>query len=78
MRQDRNEHDLMSDFVDEIPMYKGVATLVQRLEEMEVPASPLEALSEIYSQLEKLGFVRPEELQGVAAWTRDLKRMGFE
>ena len=78
VRQDRNEHDLMSDFIDEIPMYKGVATLVHHLEEMELPANLLTALSEIYAQLEKLGFVRPEELLGVAAWTRDLKQMGFE
>jgi hypothetical protein len=78
VRQERNEHDLMADFVDEIPMYKGVVSLVQHLEDMAVPASPLEAISEIYTQLEKLGFVEPEELHGVAAWCQDLRRLGFE
>ena len=28
--------------------------------------------------LEKLGFVEPEELHGVAAWCQDLRRLGFE
>jgi hypothetical protein len=78
VRQDRNEHDLMLDFVDEVPMYTGVTSLVQQLEAMSLPPRPLEALARVYADLEKLGVVKPEELLGVAAWSHDLRQLGFE
>ena len=44
-----------------------------------VSANPLPAGARTAdAQLKKPGFVRPEALQGVAAWTRILKRMGVE
>jgi hypothetical protein len=77
VRQERNRHDLMSDFRDEIPVYTTVLDLVSELEAVRLPADPLDGLAEIYARLAKRGIVRADELRGVEAWSRDVRELGF-
>jgi hypothetical protein len=76
VRQDRNPHDLMRDFRDEIPVYTRVLDVVSELEDVRLPEDPLDGLAEIYGRLAKRGIVRAEELRGVEAWSRDVRELG--
>jgi hypothetical protein len=76
VRQERNRHDLMDDFRDEIPVYTSVLDLVSELEAVPLPADPRDGLAEIYGRLAKRGIVRAEELRGVEAWSRDVRELG--
>jgi len=73
--QERNEHDLMSDFSDEVPGYLGNRRLAetldkQALEEGEDGAST--NLIRCYEALQRAGFFPPQELGLVRAWVEDV------
>lgn len=75
--QDRNQHNLMHDFIDEIPMYLNVDSIVKRLDSLNLSGTPLENLSEIYKALLEDKVVTRSELVAVERWEDDLKRLGF-
>ena len=75
--QDRNEHDLMVDFADEVEMYTSVEAVVAWLEEVALPDAPLDGLVAVYEGLAQRDIVQPAELDGVRAWATDLRRLGF-
>ncbi len=78
VRQDRNKHDLMQDFRDEIPMYLNVVTIVERMESLTLTGTPLENLSQLYRALFEDNIVEESELQAVDAWKDDLNKLGFK
>ena len=72
--QDRNIHNLLRDFADEVPGYLGNDDIVNALESFEL----LEGienigknLENVYSSLIKLGYFRVEELTALKSWLRD-------
>jgi hypothetical protein len=75
--QDRNVHNLMRDFQDEVPMYQQTRQTVDILENLPGSRTPLEGLLTAYAALGKASIVTPREQAAVEAWTADLRRMGF-
>jgi len=74
--QDRNDHDLMKDFLDEIPGYLNNRRIAETL--MSLPIKPsVEAVPDnlrlSYEALSKMGLVGSGELALLEAWLEDLR-----
>ena len=73
--QERNEHDLLRDFEDEISGYLGNKRIVSLLDSLDLAPGPdtIPAnLGRCYAALTREGFFRPEEEALLAAWLDDL------
>ncbi len=73
--QDRNEHDLMRDFRDELPGYQHNDAILDALGQLSLRkeiAAMGENLRICYEQMVRMGFVEQRELQLVDAWLSDL------
>ena len=80
VRQERNEHNLMRDFSDEISGYLNNAKIAENLEKLEMKPgreSMPENLRICYEELLRMELVKPEELRLLDAWLGDLKRLGI-
>ncbi|MFC2114038.1 STELLO glycosyltransferase family protein [Bacteroidota bacterium] len=76
--QDRNEHDLMKDFKDEIPGYLNNDRIVKSLEDLELKKGQnyhAENLVKCYQMLVDMELVGKEELKLVDAWNEDMRRL---
>lgn len=76
--QERNEHDLLKDFADEIPGYLNNGRIGRTLEELELDAGPIHIhanLRKCYESLIRLGVVGTEELPLIDAWITDLRNL---
>jgi STELLO glycosyltransferases len=76
--QDRNPHNLMKDFTDEIPGYTGNHKIAQVLTELKLKAgadNQLDNLILCYEALIKAGFFPEKEMELVLAWADDLGKM---
>lgn len=74
--QERNEHDLLRDFEEEIPGYLHNEEIVTRLAAMNIPAGPdhlFDAVELCYTELVSMGMVGAEELPLFAAFRRDFE-----
>ena len=67
-RQERNEHDLLMDFRDELPCYLETTRIVARLDALALGDHPAENLRQCYTALMECGWVRPEELILLETW----------
>jgi hypothetical protein len=75
--QERNEHDILKDFEEEIPGYLKNDKLVSCLADLTLPAKdPLAMLSACYEVLVRAGFFPAEELSILRAWCREFERIG--
>jgi len=78
--QDRNEHDLMRDFCDEIEGYVGYEQFVEILERTEIAGgfdAVLTDLRRLYLALIEAGFFTSDELPILDAWIADMETLGF-
>jgi hypothetical protein len=76
VEQERNEHDLMKDFADEVPGYLNNRQILTTLIDLELKSSPdsiPENLLICYEALIKLGVIGSEELSLLEAWLADLQ-----
>jgi hypothetical protein len=79
--QERNEHNLMRDFRDEVPGYLHNDAIREALGALRLPAGPEHTGANVqacYEELVRMGLVGPEELPLLAAWIDDLKGAGRE
>jgi hypothetical protein len=72
MFQDRNKHDLISDFQSEIPCYLFARKIINILDGIALSHSPADNLEKIYSKLVKNDIVKIKEVSSVNNWIRDL------
>ena len=73
--QERNAHDLMKDFVDEIECYTKTEAAVELLETL-VPSGDLHAdMNLAYVTLVEHGLVEMRELDLLRAWQNDFNRL---
>jgi len=74
--QERNEHDLLKDFADEIPGYLNNARIARTLDALELvsdPAAMGENLRRCYEALIGMGLIQAGELVLLDAWLDDVK-----
>ncbi len=75
VQQDRNIHNLMKDFEDEIPGYQSNVQIVEVLEKIELTSGVEAAIANLllcYEALVQHGFFPAKELDLVEAWIEDL------
>jgi len=73
--QERNEHNLMRDFADEVPGYLHNRAIGERLEGLKLAAGPEnigDNLIRCYEELVRLTEVGAEEIAVLKAWVQDL------
>lgn len=78
--QDRNEHDLMRDFREEIEGYVGYERFVDVLESTPIGGgfkNLLDDLRLLYSALIDAGFFTSAEMLVLDAWIADMEALGF-
>jgi hypothetical protein len=68
VNQDRNAHDLMRDFEEEVPGYLWNDALVHRLAALEMPESPADRLRACYTELLVMDLIPPQELSLLEWW----------
>ncbi|HKC63016.1 MAG TPA: STELLO glycosyltransferase family protein [Pyrinomonadaceae bacterium] len=74
MRQERNEHDLMRDFKDEVPGYLNNSQIVEALDKLPLQKG-LDKLNDnlriCYEELVRMSLIGAEELDLIEAWIDD-------
>ena len=73
--QERNEHDLMRDFADEVPGYLGNAEICRELAGVDIRSGPDHVASNMircYERLVAMGVLPDTELRLLDAWLGDL------
>ena len=77
--QDRNEHDLMKDFRDEIEGYTNYSRVVDALQHTKTSkgADVASDLVHLYEALVQVDAVTPAELRVLDAWITDSKSLGL-
>jgi len=78
VRQDRNQHDLMQDFKDEIPMYTNIADIVDMLEKIKFDGDSSKSLVQIYQALLARHIVKECELEALEMWLDAVRSLGLE
>jgi hypothetical protein len=79
--QDRNDHNLMKDFADEIEGYLGYERLIDLLESIQLERGEGNIgsnLIRIYQEMTSHGFVAEGELLLLDAWLADLTSLGID
>jgi len=78
VRQERNEHDLLKDFSDEIPGYLNNRKICESLEQVRI----LEGKEHIpenmlccYEKLVQMGLIEKKELECLQAWLKDCNHL---
>lgn len=72
--QERNAHDYMKDFADEIDVYLQTEQVVQILEELPLSGGLPDKLRQIYRALQAASVVEAEELELVDLWLDDCSK----
>lgn len=73
--QDRNDHDYMVDFKDEVEVYLSVEKLVEVLSSIELHGDMTSRIRVVYVALINAGIVKPRELKILDAWLLDYKNL---
>jgi hypothetical protein len=76
--QERNEHNLMRDFRDEVPGYLNNASIAEALDKLSLPhgADKLgDNLRACYEELVRMELVGKQELDLLEAWIADLEQI---
>jgi hypothetical protein len=76
MWQERNEHDLMQDFRDEVPGYLNNEAICRALDELQLMAGVenlFDNLVKCYEELARMQILSPDELPLLAAWIHDIQ-----
>lgn len=75
VHQERNEHDLLQDFNQEVPGYAGTEKIRETLEGTRIAGDPehvLDDLRVLYEELVRAGFLTSEEMPVLEAWSADI------
>ena len=75
--QERNVHNLMHDFKDEIPGYLHNQEIAQVLDSLSLGHNTLKNLLLCYQALVRAQFIPGDELIPLEAWVNDLRKMGY-
>ena len=73
--QERNVHDLMRDFNDEVEVYQNSKPISALLETIKYTKSLTRNVQKVYQTLHKHNYVTTAEYKAVEAWLEDVKRV---
>ena len=73
--QERNDHNLMKDFLDEIPCYTQIDKVIKLLTDLILSDNPYDNLINTYKLFYDAGIVQRWEIEGATAWLEDIKCM---
>jgi hypothetical protein len=73
VRQERNEHNLMKDFEDEIVGYCKNDTIYKELERLDLKKDINKDLLLCYKKLIAMGLIEKKELLLLEQWQRDIR-----
>lgn len=73
--QDRNQHDYMNDFRDEVEVYLNVEKVVNILESVSLSGSLCDKLKIVYEELFKASIVKVDELELLDSWIQDYENI---
>lgn len=73
--QERNPHDLMRDFEDEIPGYLNNDKIKEHLDTIELGKDVYENIYECYWELCRIGILPKEEMTSLKQWIGDCKNI---
>jgi len=80
VHQDRNEHNLLSDFAQEVPGYLGTEQIRAVLDATPIKGGASNVLADLetlYRALIDAGFLTSDELPVLAAWLNDVRGLGL-
>jgi hypothetical protein len=80
VRQERNTHDLMKDFVDELPGYLNNKRIIEALQGLSLRFGAdniPDNMRACYQAISSLGLIPPQEMDLLEAWLVDLKAIGI-
>lgn len=72
--QHRNEHNLMSDFAEELPLYQDTHRLIEVLDSVSPARNKIETLRKCYASIYENGLFTKQEVDLADAWCEDLVR----
>lgn len=78
MRQDRNVHNLLKDFNEEVPGYLNNSQICEALEKLSLKAGPEKIPDNLrlcYEKLVDMSLVGPEELKLLNDWLTDIRQL---
>lgn len=75
VEQNRNDHDLMSDFVLELPGYLHNQKIVDALGSLNLGSDVFENMRACYGEMVRLEFLCDPEMMALDAWIEDVKRI---
>jgi hypothetical protein len=74
--QERNEHNLLHDFKDEIPFYLNATRCIEIIEDSVQKGNSIQDnLQEVYHALIKKEIVPNQEMQLLEAWLQDVSQL---
>lgn len=73
--QDRNVHNLLTDFESELDCYLHIKDVVETLNRASFARDPVEAMAEAYDHLASDGFIEAAEVDQCHAWLDDFRRL---
>jgi hypothetical protein len=73
--QERNDHNLLNDFKDEIPGYLNNAAIMERLQSLELTGSITDMLITCYRSLVDMGIIGANEMHLLNLWINDIKNI---
>ena len=76
MRQERNEHDLIRDFADEIPGYLNNARIARILMNTTLSSDTHSNLHRCYTALVSASVIPADELKLLEAWLNECEKRG--
>lgn len=72
--QERNDHNLLNDFKEEIPGYLNNAAIMERLQSLELTGSIIDMLETCYQSLIDMGIIGANEMNLLKLWIKDIKK----
>lgn len=77
--QDRNEHNLLSDFSQEVQLYRGAGEITEKLDKIQLSNhhSMADQMTACYESLLSSAVISKDELISLANWMKDCDKLGL-
>lgn len=73
--QERNPHDYLHDFAQEIPLYLQTENLIEALESLKLTGSLENKMIQLYAALIKNGFLIEDEMPILKTWIKEVEKL---